>query len=434
MRYTEALAFLEGIQPENFKLTLDNIQTVIDHFPVDLSAIRFLQVAGTNGKGSTSHFLASILRQGGHGVGLFTSPHLSDVRERIRVGGRMISRRDFAACLSAVRAIAEDLLRRKRLANLPTFFEFLFLAALWHFSALKVEWAVLEVGLGGRLDATTTVRPELAIITNITKDHTQILGRRIRDIAGEKAGVIKTGVAVVCGCAPRSGSLRVIAAAARRRRAPFYPVFGQGRRLDVTRKNGHYDCRYRTEQDEYRFQVRLSGVHQTKNAATAVRAVEVLNLHGAGIPLPALIAGIARMSIPGRIEIFRTRPPILLDVAHNPDGIGALARFLEDKGIRDATLIFGVLKDKNYRRMAARIKPFAGRVILSEPVSSRALAPEKLRACFAGLDVRIERDFDQALDLALDRKKYIIICGSFYLAGKMRTIILRRNKRGCQEI
>jgi dihydrofolate synthase/folylpolyglutamate synthase len=203
MHYAAVLSYLENIQGETGKLSLACIRRVIASAPFAAAGVRFVQVAGTNGKGSTSHFIAAILQRSGLRVGLFTSPHLQDVRERIRVDGRLISRAAFARSVSAVRALGEKLADEGRIANRPTFFETLFLAALHHFAEIKADWAVLEVGLGGRLDATSTLRPEIAVITNVGLDHLNILGGTLKAIAGEKAAIVRRGVPLVSGCAPR---------------------------------------------------------------------------------------------------------------------------------------------------------------------------------------------------------------------------------------
>jgi len=179
MRYDAIGEYLEKLQGENSKLSLKTIGLIVANLPFKVDAVKYIQVAGTNGKGSTSHFIAAILRSAGWQVGLFTSPHLQDVRERIRWNGRPISRVDFAAAISTVDDIGRDLLRRRVIAGQPTFFETIFLAALVYFSEKKADWAVLEVGLGGRLDATSTLVPEVAVITNIALDHTQILGKTL---------------------------------------------------------------------------------------------------------------------------------------------------------------------------------------------------------------------------------------------------------------
>jgi dihydrofolate synthase/folylpolyglutamate synthase len=434
MRYAVIGEYLEKLQGENSKLSLDNIGLIIANLPFAVGSVKYVQVAGTNGKGSTSHFIAAILRGTGWRVGLFTSPHLQDVRERIRFNGRMISRRDFAVAVSAVDAIGQELLRRQVILNQPTFFETVFLAALFHFSKMRADWAVLEVGLGGRLDATSTLIPEVAVITNIAKDHTHILGKTLAAIAREKAGICKENVPLVSGCKRASIAGRVISLAAQAKRAPLHEVF-QGRQpLKVEKKGRGYLCQYRSGGRRYNYRVYMQGRHQTVNAAVAVKTITVLKGLGWNIPEPAINRGIKNMFIPGRLELLSRRPSIILDGGHNPDGIRVLLEFLREENIKDCTLIFGVLADKHYPAMARQLAPLAANVILTAPLGARALPPEKLLPFFKNSNCRVEMNFFRALAIAKKFKRIIIICGSLHLAGAMRTVVCGGKKYGRQKI
>ena len=360
MHYAAALEYLKKIQGENCKLSLDTIRRIIARLPFDVAAVKYVQVAGTNGKGSTAHFIASILQSAGWRVGLFTSPHLQDVRERIQVNGRPISAADFSRAVGAVRDLSLELIAAGVIANLPTFFETLFLASLFHFHRRGSDWAVLEVGLGGRLDATSTVTPEISVITNISSDHTHILGKTLAAIAGEKAAIARENVPLVSGSCPRSSAARIIRARARDTKAPLVEVFSPPGRLRVERKRGAYFCSYRGPDRETRFRVVQKGRHQTLNAAVAVRTVDELRRRGWEIGAAAVARGIRDMFIPCRLEVFNGRPPLILDGAHNRAGIKVLAEYLREEGIRDITLIFGVLQDKHYPAMA-RTSGAAGR-------------------------------------------------------------------------
>ena len=434
MHYAAVLEYLKEIQGENFKLSLDNIQRIIRHAPFAAGRVRYVQVGGTNGKGSTSHFIASILRCAGWRVGLFTSPHLQDVRERIQVDGRLISRSDFARAVSVVRRLAERLMAQGEIANLPTFFETLFLASLYHFARRRADWAVLEVGLGGRLDATSTVVPEVAVVTTVSLDHQNILGKTLTEIAREKAGVARGNVPLVCGCPPRSLAARIIRAAARAKGAPLTEAFAGSRQLAVEKKDGGYSCRYRVPGHEYRFQVTQRGRHQAFNAAMAVAAVDALRERGWDIPDSAVRRGIRAMFIPARIEYLGGKPPLILDGGHNSAGIKALVAYLREENIRGFTLLFGVLQDKQYPAMARQLAPLAARVVLSEPASERALPPERLLPYFPGRKCRIERDCSRALAVAKKFKRTIIGCGSLYLVGGIRTAALGGKEYGRKKI
>lgn len=422
MRYAAALSYLEKIQGETGKLSLAGIRRLIASAPFASAGVRFVQVAGTNGKGSTSHFIATILQRSGMRVGLFTSPHLQDVRERIRVDGRLISRAAFARSVSVVSALGGKLLDQGRIANLPTFFETLFLAALHHFAVIGADWAVLEVGLGGRLDATSTVQPEITVITNVGMDHMNILGKTLAAIAAEKAAIVRYGVPLVSGCLPRTTGARVIRAAALRRRAPLIEAFSPPRRLDIKKIQGGYDCGYFTGAEEYRFLVTQRGHHQCRNAALAVAVVDELKHHGLRVGAGAVVAGIRAMSISGRLELLSRRPRVIIDGAHNLPGMRALTGYLREENIHGFTLLFGVLRDKQYPAMARLLAPLAGHVVLTEPRSERALPPEQLLRFFPGKECRVERDYSRALTVAKKFKRTIIICGSLYLVGGMSKI------------
>jgi len=458
MSYAAALAYLKKIQGESGKLSLDNIRRVIELEPFAAGGTRYVQVAGTNGKGSTCHYIAAILQCSGQRVGLFTSPHLQDVRERIRVNGRPISQADFSIAIGEVRARCGELLAAGRIANLPTFFETVFLAALRHFARRRVDWAVLEVGLGGRLDATSTVKPEVAVITNIAMDHMEILGKTLAAIAREKAGIARPGVPLVCGCPPRSVGARVIRAMARARGAPLVEAFAAPKRLEVEKRRDGYHCRYlvgarrngrvearrnghvgarrdgRAAGGEYRFLVPQRGRHQARNAALAVAVVDALKERGVAIGDDAVRRGIRSMFIAARIEFLAGRPPVILDGGHNRAGIRVLVDYLREENIRGFTLLFGVLKDKQYPAMARLLAPLAARVVLCAPASERALPPEKLVRFFPGRKCRIERDFFRALAVAKKFKRTIIVCGSLYLVGGMRSVALGGEKHGRQKI
>ncbi len=430
MNYEKVLKYLKKVELKGIRLGLDNTKKIISHFPFDLMGTRFIQVAGTNGKGSTAHFLVSILQAAGKKVGLFTSPHLHDVRERITINKVWISKTDFSTCATKVKKISEDLLKKGIITDIPTFFEYIFLDSLYYFLSEKVTFVILEVGLGGRLDATSAITPDISVITGISFDHTGILGKRIKDIALEKAGIIKKGVPVVCGCSVHSTANSAIKKKAGELNAPFYNVFDSKNRLEVQDRQNGYCCRYFTESDSYRFDVYLNGRHQTRNAATAVKVVQLLNAMGFDIPKESIYNGIKTNRIPARIEILETSPPVILDGSHNLESTRALKDFLEQKKKNRLTLIFGVLEDKHYRPMVRVLLPYIKNVILTEPISKRALPAERLIPLFKKhvkkhIRISIKKNPGDALETAKQWQKEILITGSFYLAGEMRKIIMQ---------
>ncbi|MCP4157544.1 MAG: bifunctional folylpolyglutamate synthase/dihydrofolate synthase [bacterium] len=433
MDFERALDYLQKVESKGFNLGLDHVKTLIANLPLDLENITFLQIAGTNGKGSTANFLASILQTAGYKTGLFVSPHLYDIRERISVNKEWISQEDFAAGLTRIKEIAATLLEKKIISQMPTFFEYTFLLALYYFSEQKVRFAILEVGLGGRLDATTAVTPAVSLITGIARDHTVILGNKLSDIAAEKAGIIKHGVPVVCGCGSRTLSNRIIKKIASEKNAPFYNVLDSKNKLEVLEKNNTTHCTYQTGKETILFEVRLNGRFQARNAAAAVKAILLLQPLGFHITKESITNGIKNTRVPARIESLATSPPVILDAGHNLECVRKLTDYLEQEQKKNLTLIFGVLQDKNYKQMAELLLPFVDNIILTEPLSNRALPAEKLRQLLKRWNknnISIENDYNKALKNARQKQHEILITGSFYLVGKLRNLILNGAKYG----
>ncbi len=429
MNYYESQRYLRYIQDKSAKLALNNIKKIVDNLPFNIDKIKFLQVAGTNGKGSTSHFITSILQYAGYKVGLFTSPHLQNIRERITINKDWISKKDFSDSLTDIKKICEELLEKKLINNIPTFFEYLFLCSIYYFYNKKVDFVVLEVGLGGRLDATSTITPEVSIITNISFDHTKTLGKKIKDIAYEKAGIIKQETPIICGCKKHSSSKKVIEMIAHNKNAPFFSILDAKNRLETNENNNHYKCVYSTPIDKYNFEVHLNGEHQIRNALIAIKSIELLNKKGYNIEKESVFKGIKMNFVPGRIEIINRSPQIILDIGHNLEGIKALKKFLEQKKFKNLTLIFGVLRDKNYKKMVPLLLPFIKNVIITEPISKRALEAEKLIELFERKNVLVEKNIKKILKLANQFNEKILITGSSYLAGEIRNIIFGRQMK-----
>jgi dihydrofolate synthase/folylpolyglutamate synthase len=444
MDYQKALEDLTAIEQQGIHLGLENTLKILDHLPIDISRTHFVQVAGTNGKGSTAHFLASIFKDAGYTVGLFTSPHLQDVRERISINQQWISRDDFAASYWTIKGISIDLLKKGLIAHIPTYFEQLFLTAIYYFSFSREvpDIIILEVGLGGRLDATSTICPEVSVITKIARDHTLMLGTRIRDIAAEKAGIIKTGIPVVCGCKVGSIAHQVIKKTARQKQAPFFNVIDAKNHLQIRNNNNansdSYQCTYTTEWETYTFYMHLNGIHQAANAAAAIKILQILqNKNNISISQQSICEGIANTAIPARIEIIAATPQIILDGGHNEDSIAALTHFLREKKKHNLTLIFGVLGDKNYKKMIIMLLPHVKNIILTEPHSTRALPAAKILKFLKrrhnpkpiplnNQKIIIKNNLEEAYAAAQQFNRDILVTGSFYLVGAMRKMIIRR--------
>lgn len=426
------LIYLKEIETRGIHPGLDNTRQILKHFPhfykdidIDIPQECVIQVAGTNGKGSTAYFLASILQTAGYKVGLFTSPHLHDIRERISINKQWISSEDFSTGLWSIKDLAEELLKSGHINHMPSFFEYIFLTAIHYFFREKVDFIILEVGLGGRWDATSAITPEVTAIITIARDHTMILGKRLGQIAGEKAGIIKKGVPVVCGCRVGSIAHRVIKNTATQVQAPFFNVIDSKNHLEI-RDNHTYQCSYTTESGDYTFDVRLNGVHQPFNAAVAIKVIQVLSNNNKSVYVSktSICDGISDTFIPARIETLDTSPRVILDGSHNVQSTAALTHFLKEKQKNRLTLVFGVLTDKNYQRMIALLLPYIHSVILTEPVSKRALPAQKMLKLFKDKVVLVRKNPDEAYRSARQFKNDILITGSFYLVGAMRKIIL----------
>jgi dihydrofolate synthase/folylpolyglutamate synthase len=430
MNYEDALNYLKKIQELGAKLSLENIQKLIDYLPFDINKIKFIQVAGTNGKGSTAHFITSILKTGGYKVGLFTSPHLQDIKERITINKTWITREEFSKCVQQVKESSEQLLKEEKILNMPTFFETLFLTALFHFFNQKVNFAILEVGLGGRLDATSTITPEVSVITSISYDHPKNLGNTLKEIAFEKAGIIKGQVPVVCGCKKNSIADKTIKKVAKEKSAEYHNAFDSKNILESSFNGDYFTCIYRTPSDTFYFDVHMNGEHQTKNASIAITTIKVLIDKGIQVSRNAIQKGIKDNFVPGRIEIINTSPPVILDGGHNLDSINALRSFLLLKNKHNLTLIFGVLRDKQYKKMIGLLLPFIKNVIITEPISKRFLPAEELSSFFKTKNAIIIKDLKEAFDAAKRFDQEILITGSLYLTGEMRNIIFHGGYNG----
>ena len=399
MRFLYAL----GNEIKTAKLGLGRIRQVLEALGNPQRAYRVVHVAGTNGKGSTCAMIEAGLRAANIRTGLFTSPHLIEPTERIQIDGTPVSPEQFQRAFTIVHEIAEKL----DLDCHPTYFETVTAMGFWLFREMRVQTAVVEVGLGGRLDATNVVDPALTVITPIDFDHEAYLGHTIEAIASEKAGILKRGVPAIFA------RQRLEAAAVLQQRAADlgievkhaedFPV----RDLEIDARGSCFSG----------IRVPLAGEHQVENAITAALALESSG---------ASPAGIAEARWPGRLEHVSPNPDIILDGAHNPAGARALARYLERfYPHRKRWLIYGAMRDKAVEEIAGILFPLADELIFTAPNYSRALRPEALQE-IAGSG-RIASSIEEALRLAeAGPDDVIVITGSLFLIGEARAILARR--------
>jgi dihydrofolate synthase / folylpolyglutamate synthase len=379
-------------------------------------------VAGTNGKGSTSALLAAMATAAGYRTGLYTSPHLESVEERLRLDGVAVSPERLGDLLARVVAAAGE--------RPPTYFEAMTVAAFLDFAERGVDLAVLEVGMGGRLDATNLAEPRVSAIAPIGLDHTEHLGPTLAAIAREKAGVLRMGKPAVAWVeAPEAAE--ALAQAARETGADLR-FANREVEIESIEPRGREGQRVAlaTPQRRYELEVALLGRHQAENLALAVATAEALANQGfPQLDADAVARGAAACRWPGRLESIDLPDGrrVLLDAAHNPDGAAALAEFLAEEGEHD--LLFGVLADKDAANMLPPLARTARRVVLTGPPSPRALAPESLAALLhdSRAEILIEADPARALDRALENAgRELIVCGSIFLIGEIRHLLRQR--------
>jgi len=413
MNDLKSSAYLSDLNIDKMRFGLKAITGLLLRLGNPHNYYRTITIAGTNGKGSTAAIIASVLHSAGYKVGLYTSPHLVDVRERIVVNGKKIPLREFERTIAYV---------KHKVVQPVTYFEFLTAVAFEYFKNQKIDIAVLEVGLGGRLDATNVCKPLVSVITNIAFDHTAYLGNTLESITREKAGIIKRDGICVTG-AKQKKVLEILKNICRRRRARLLRLNGD---MKIKKqKDGllTYHGLYRDVPD---LKISLRGEHQFFNAALALAAIELCGKKGFPVKDRAISRGLKNTRWEGRLEILRNNPIFLLDGAHNPAGMDVLCRSLKKEfSWCRMILVFGALADKDYRLMLKKICPLASVIILTQIKTDRAVPVEDMHKTVRqmGFEAIVTRDANQAISRALKLAgKHDLICatGSFYLAGEIK--------------
>jgi dihydrofolate synthase/folylpolyglutamate synthase len=435
MNYDAAVRYLLSLgrelaaptQAAAAKFDLENITVLGERLGRPDRAYPSAHIAGTNGKGSTAAFLESILRHAGFRTGLNTSPHLEEINERIRVNGEEISDQAFAETFARIQGLIEELLAAGKLRAHPTYFECVTAMAFEYFAHERVEFGVFEVGLGGRLDATNILSSVVTIITRIDFDHENFLGHSLREIAGEKAGILKPGVPVVLAEQHPEAREAIVA----RAESLGSPVIEPAQIFRVEREpmqNGCVQARVIEVESGTIFEIvpSLPGRFQFQNALNAVAAARLLHKRGFQIPDDAITRGIANTVWPGRLEKIQSAPDIYFDGAHNPGAARELAHFLEQNFPgRKIWLIYAALRDKAVDEVAGLVFPYAAEVIFTAPRTSRAVSATQLAEIAGHHAARFsvipdaERAFEHALAEAAPEDA-IFITGSLYLVGQLR--------------
>jgi dihydrofolate synthase/folylpolyglutamate synthase len=414
MSFSEAVRYLLSLGHETLtmKLGLRSTELLLEALDNPHRSFLSVQIAGTNGKGSTAAMVESICRAAGIKTGLYTSPHLTSITERIKIDGADISEDDFARYAEVVRSVSQAMVEEKKLAALPTFFEQVTAIALHAFREARVELAILETGLGGRLDSTTAAGASFVGITAIAMDHEEYLGDTIEMIAAEKAATIQANTNVVIG---RQVDQVLEVLLARCRDVGVTPILDNFQRA----RSNYRDV-----------QLGLAGSHQEDNAAIALLLAEQLRSNFE-ISDSAIVKGLASVRHAGRLELIPYQPAILLDGAHNPAGAAALSSYLSSAEVSAATMIFGAMREKRLDQIAETLFTWPDKLILTKVENPRSASPEDLESLstrFARGTVYTTNSALAALELALEvtpPEGLICITGSLYLIGELRPHILK---------
>ena len=435
MGYTAAVNYLYGLQKHGIKLGLDNTIRLLSLLDNPQNYFQSIHVAGTNGKGSTSVIIASILQAAGFRTGLFTSPHLVSFTERIRVNNEEIREDEVIELTEEIRSTIEG-------SELnPTFFEFVTAMGLLYLKRKNIDWAVVETGMGGRLDATNVLLPEASVITSINYDHSEFLGNTISAIAEEKAGIIKDGVPVITSAQEPS----VMDAIKKKTEEKNAGLFIYGRDFSAAIKTEDTSGSVFNYNGGNNFEdlvISLPGRHQVLNAALALKTIEIVSKksshHASRITHHAIRNGLGNIKWQGRLEFISKEPPILIDGAHNPSAATILADSLKEiffRVYRRIILVVGIMSDKDIRGIMAPLLPLAAEIILTAPAYERAASPDVLSGHAISLGFSCRKAYGVADALTMAREIYregdlIVITGSFYTIGEAKEILGEKSVLG----
>lgn len=422
MLISEAISFLESLGKFRIKLSLERIKKLLSFYENPQNSFKSIHIAGTNGKGSVCKFISEILQQSGYKAGLYTSPHLIDVRERIKVGNELIEEKDFSLLVSSIqekfKEFPED--------DSPTYFEVLTCLAFQYFKKMRVDFAVIEVGLGGRFDATNVIIPEVSVITNISYDHTEYLGRKIEEIAFEKGGIIKEGVPVCFG--GRSPTAwKVIKKIAKEKGAEAFWLYDRNFSLKRIFSMGRRGFYIKSLRGDYEIFPLAKGLFQGENIAVSVLASEILAEKGYNINKEFIIKGIENSIIEGRMEILEGNPCMIIDGAHNPEAMKKLVISLKEMGIDSFVLLYASMKDKDIEKISKILFPEAKKIVLTKVEELRGEEPENIvRRSGLKMNFVIEKNFERAFEIAksfCNSSDFLLVTGSLYLAGAVKRLL-----------
>ena len=408
------------------KFGLQGIRALLNSTGNPHTSFSSIHIAGTNGKGSTASMIAAMLTAAGYKTGLYTSPHVVDFTERIRINGKPIPQRDVVEILRKLK----PLVRR----NKATFFETVTAIAFHFFAQRKVDIAVIETGLGGRLDATNVIEPLISVITTIGLDHTEILGKTISKIASEKAGIIKPGIPCVVGVL-EPVARQVIKKIARQRSSALIRTSAKIKIISSGINGTQFDVKTGRTQFK-KLTLSLAGIHQVANAILALKTVQQLDkIKTIHVPESAIRKGLARVQLysglQSRLSLVHRNPLIIADVAHNPDAVSALVRSLQDLSINSVILVFGVSADKDFLRMAQLLKPIVDRAIVVSAKTERARRTRDIVQALteqhipAEVEIGVQEGLQRAMRLTT-AKQPILVTGSHFVVGEALAFLQKK--------
>ena len=421
MNYKESLEFIHSRMKFGSRPGMERITALCDAIGNPQDSLKFVHVAGTNGKGSTCNMIAKVLEAAGYKTGLFTSPYIIDFRERMQINSQMIPEDELANLVTDMKPIVDDLSKK---GIEPTEFEIITAVAFQYFLNNGCDIVVLEVGLGGLLDSTNIIKQsEVSVICSISLDHTDILGDTLLKIAEQKCGIFKEGGRVVGYPQPDFTVERYIKEQAKKMNCSYmHSELGKIRLLreEIDGSTIIYaGCT---------FKIPLTGKHQIYNFSTAIAAINTLKQNGWEISMQQMIEGISKLKMPARNEIISTNPLVMIDGGHNPEGVDALCltlkTYCKDKKI---IAVFGMMKDKDYSYCVKNLAPLCSRIYTTTPSNPRALPAKELAAAVKPYCAKVKAvdDYAKAYEKALKKVEddgMILICGSLYLASDIKNL------------
>ena len=429
MNFKESIDWLYSFKQYGSKLGLERVSYLIEQLENPQDNIKIIHVTGTNGKGSVCKFIGSILQKAGYVIGVYISPHLQRFSERIVVNNKEISDESVALLVEKIKPIVDDMTRQN---NTPTFFEIVTAMAFQFFSDCNVDFAVVEVGLGGRFDATNVVNPLVSIITNISLEHTAQLGENVKSIAYEKAGIIKKDVPIVT--ATKNDAKDTIEKIAKEKNAPIALIDKKNwKRLSYS--TNYQEFLIYGNFNNYNVKTSLLGEYQGENIALAIAAVEQLQMNGIYLMDNDILEGIATTFNPGRMELISEDPVVLLDGEHNPMGMKMLKKTLEQDFTYDKLiLVIGILKDKDIKHMLSAIISVSDVIVATESNNPRACKSEELKSKIQELGFEkklfVKSSISGAImhaKLLANKKDMICISGSLFTVGEARSYLLTKS-------